>query len=250
MKRLSALPLLTLLLVGCGGPHRHDVYLVDATASIVPASFDQAIKAIESEAEQLHRGDCVTVLPILSDSDSIPSDEIVRACVPTARTAYDQDLKDFHEQFRQRMEHEEHALALHRSAMTDILGSLKIVEQEFALDNPRTRKTVVVFSDFIEEDDARNFAKSPDLASDDSSERLALALATGARNGGRLGVPKWTGLRVLLGGLRSTETSKMSSQRKEGINRFWVAFFTALHARPFFAVDGPGMSLRFLAQEE
>ena len=34
---------------------------------------------------------------------------------------------------------------------------------------------------------------------------------------------------------------------KTDIRRFWVAYFTALHAHPFFAADGAGMSAKLLA---
>jgi hypothetical protein len=229
-------------------PTRDIVVLPDGTASIVPAALDQALQAIESEAAQLRRGDCMTVIPIVSDSTATPADQIVRMCVPTERQPYDQDLQDFRNSFHQTLAEERRQLAANRAAKTDILGSLKLAEQEFALDGPKVQKTLVVYSDFIEEDDTWNFLKAPELATPEKAERLANCLATASVNPHEQ--PDWSNIRVFLGGLQSTETPNMSPQRKEAINRFWTAYFTALHARPFFAVDGPGMSLRFLAQKE
>jgi hypothetical protein len=240
------------LMNACGpfhrGTTRHDVYLIDGTASVVPDSLDQAIRAIESEADQFHRGDCVTVLPIMSDSDAIPSDQIVRMCVPTERQPYDQDLQDFRNIFHEALAAQRRQIATHRASRTDILGSLRLVEQEFALDGTNVHKTVAIFSDFIEEDTTINFAKAPELATPELAEGLADRISSAAstpKNGQTV-----EGLRVFLGNLQSNEIRSLPKQRREAIRRFWLAYFNDQHAHSFFAADGPGMSLKFLAQSE
>jgi hypothetical protein len=256
MKIFIALLPAALLLSSCHGMHSgraltsHIVYDLDSTASIVPASFDAAMKAIENQSAQLHRGDCISVVPIASDSDAILSEQIVRMCVPSERQAYDQDLQDFKEKLHQALAAQSRQLTDHRAAKTDILGSLKVVEQEFAFDGPNVEKTVILYSDFIEEDGVRDFTKSPDLARPESAERLARTLATDPAFGCSNPPSDWSHVRVFLGSLQSTEIPKLPGPRRDAIRRFWMAYFNARNVRPFFAADGPGMSAKFLAREE
>jgi hypothetical protein len=256
MKIAIALLSAAVLLNSCHGTHSgrtlrsHNVYDLDSTASIVPASFDAAIKAIETQSAQLQRGDCISVVPIASDSDSIPSDQIVRMCVPTERQAYDQDLEDFQESLHQALATQSRQLTLHPAAKTDILGSLKLVDQEFAFDGPNVQKTVIMFSDFIEEDGVRDFTKSSDLARPDTAERLARTLANNPLSGCTSPSSDWSHVRVFLGSLQSTEIPNLPGPRRTAIRLFWMAYFNARKVQPIFAIDGPGMSAKFLVREE
>jgi len=242
------------LMNACGPFHRatsrHDVYLIDGTASVVQDSLDQANKAIEKGAEQFHRGDCITVLPIMSDSDAIPSDQIVRMCVPTEPQPYDQDIQDFRSTLHEALAAQRRQLTTHRASRTDILGSLRLVEQEFSLDRPNVEKTLVIFSDFVEEDRTWNFIKAPELATPEKAERLANCLAAAFTSSGSHVQPDWSSVRVFLGSLQSNEIPNMTAQRREAVRRFWIAYFMSLHTQPFFATDGPGMTLKFLSRRE
>jgi hypothetical protein len=254
MKTSRALLSAVLLLSSCHRLHdghaatKHLVYLVDASASIVPASFDQAMNAVDRIAEQLQRGDCITVLPILSDSDAIPSDQIVRMCVPTERQPYDQDLQEFREGIHDKLAAQGHQLTLHRATKTDIIGTLALANQEFSLSRSNVQGTLIIFSDFIEEDTATNFSNAPELATPKSAERLATRLSSTTST--LKDAQASTGLRVFLGNLRSNEIETLPKQRREAIRRFWLAYFNAQHAHPFFATDGPGMNSEFLTQSE
>jgi hypothetical protein len=231
-------------------PTEHHVYFVDVTASIVPVAQAQAMQAIEEQASQLRHGDCIAVVPIMGDSDAVPGDVIVRKCVPADRLSYDQELTDFRDDLHQALAAQSRQLAQRRAGKTDILGAVRIAEQEFALDKPNTRKTLLIYSDFIEEDGTRNFLTSPDLATPEAAERLARTLASDPMTGCANPPMDWSKVRVFLGNIQSTETANLPEKRKEAIRRFWMAYFTSLHAHPFFAADGPGMSSKFLAQKE
>jgi hypothetical protein len=256
MKISIALLPTALLLSSCHGTHSgpaltsHVVYDLDSTASVVPASFDAAVKAIEIQSAQLQRGDCISIVPIASDSDSIPSDQILRMCVPPERQAYDQDLEDFRENLHQALAAQSRQLTDHRAAKTDILGSLKLVEQEFAFDGPNVQKTVILYSDFIEEDGVRDFTKSPALARPEAAERLARTLAADPTSGCSNPSSDWSHVRVFLGSVQSTEIPNLPGQRRDAIQRFWRAYFNARKVQPFFASDGPGTSAKFLARKE
>ena len=241
-----------LILASCHAPHgahavlRHVVYLPDATASIEPAAFNQAMHAIVAVAEQLRRGDCISVIPIISDSTTTPEDQIVRMCVPTERQPYDQDIQDFRTNIAKALAEQARQLSDRRSIKTDILGALKMADQEFALDSPDVWKTLFIFSDFLQEDSFYDFTRSPDLASPESAERLAQSLASGSIAGcskaGNL-----AHVNVFLGNLPSTELPRLPPQRQAAIQQFWIAYLSACKAKPFFAIDGPGMSSRFLS---
>ena len=224
-------------------PTTHIVDLPDATASITPAAQAQAMQAIEEQASQLGHGDCISVMPIMGDSDAMPADAIVRKCVPTERLPYDDEL-------HQALADQSRQLAQHRAERTNILGAIQLTEQELALDKPDTRRVLLIYSDFIEEDGTRNFLTSPDLATPEAAVRLARTLASNPVPGCTKPLVDWSHVRVFLGNIQSTETANLPDKRKEAIRRFWIAYFTALHAHPFFAADGPGISLRFLAQRE
>jgi len=241
-----------LLLASChrrdgqqAGP-MHIVALPDATASIEPAAFNATMRAIEALAEQLQRGDCISVIPIINDSAATPGDQIVRMCAPTERQSYDEDIQDFRTNVAKALAEQARQLSERRSARTDILGALRLVDQEFALDGTGVKKTLFIFSDFIQDDSTYDFTRSSDLASPESADTLALRLArgpiTGCNRAGNLAHAS-----VYLGNLPSTELPKLSPQRRAAIQQFWIGYFSACNAKPFFAIDGPGVSSRFLS---
>ncbi len=205
------------------------------------------MQAIEAQADQLHHGDCITVIPIIGDSDSVPSDLIVRKCVPLERQSYDQEMTDFRFEVHHALSELTLKLNKQHAQKTDILGTLKMANQEFSLDGPSVKKTLFIFSDFLQEDGYYDFTKSPDLASSESAERLAQSLArnsiTGCSKADNL-----AHINVFLGNLQSTELPRLPPQRRVAIQQFWITYLSACNAKPFFASDGPGVSSRFLSQ--
>lgn len=231
MKRLPILLVTALVLSGCHQPPpKHTVYLIDDSASIVPAAFNQAMETIASQAAQLRRGDCITVIPIIGDADAIPPGEIVHACVPAHRTLYDQDLRQFRQKLTGELTAQRRQLSAHRSAKTDIFGSLDLAEQDFSSDPLGTVKTLVIYSDFIEDDETYNFATSPDLGSQEASERLARQIAQGGSSeSGDLSC-NWHGTGIILGRLQSAELPDLPRERRDAIHHFWHLNFRLCNA--------------------
>jgi hypothetical protein len=253
MKILCHLSLGVVILHGCAGFQRttlqpvHTIFALDATASVVPTSLAQAVKAVESEIDRMQRGDCITVLPIISNSVAIPSDEIVRGCAPTARQPYDQDLKVFRDQLRKNIDLEAQKLSSAQAEKTDILGTIDLLDQELSLDGPKVQKRVVLFSDFIEEDDTRNFIRSVDVSDVAVASTLARDLAYRKKAAGN-NAATWDGVEVLLAGLQSSELPQLAESRRAAIQQFWMEYFDARQAQPRYVNDGPGICGRFLAR--
>lgn len=186
-------------------------------------------------------------MPIISTSVSIPSDEIIRGCAPTQRQPYDQDLKVFRDQLHKSVQHEAQTLSAAKADKTDILGTMDLVDQELALDTGEVRQRVVVFSDFIEEDDSRNFIRAIDLSDVAAAATLARDLAYRKAATEQKQTP-WTGVPVLLAVLQSFDLPRLPEQRRQGIRQFWMEYFETRNAVPTYVYDGPGMCGRFLAQ--
>src|SRR5581483_3275106 len=104
-------------------------------------------------------------------------DEIIRACAPTVRQPYDQDLKVFRDQLRKDIDQEGLKLASAKFAKTDILGTLDLVDQDLVLDRAQVQRRVIIFSDFIEEDDTRNFIRAAEVSEAAAARGLARDLA-------------------------------------------------------------------------
>lgn len=243
MKLLGCLILSMLLLLvatSCAGGHRtptqatHFVYLLDCSASITPKALQDAVEQIKLQAQQMRRGDRITVIPITSDSDTNTQGNILRMSVPTNRQPYDQDLKKFEQNFGRDLD------ALHNRAKknlfdkTDILGSTDLAVQEFAADEALIRKRLIILSDFIEEDGTFDFRTAPSLAGENSARQLATRLAKN--------MPKPAGVSVFLGSLQSLELDQLPKARRQAIREFWLEYFKNEKDHPVFATDGPGMS--------
>jgi len=252
MKIMRTLVFSAVIIQGCSMFHRQQpppedvVFALDATASVVPASFDEAIKAIEAHVDGMRRGDCMTVLPIISDSDALPSEDIVRGCAPTDRQPYDQDLKAFRDRMRRALEEQGRHLSARKAAETDILGTLNLVDQELEMAPPMVRRQVVIFSDFIEEDRTRNFVVMREMADISGATRIARELSS-QQQASPLQRSPFSDVPVLLGGLASSELPRLPEERRAAIRHFWMVYFKSLGAKPMYVNDGPGMSARLLA---
>jgi len=251
MRILCSLSLAAVALHGCAGLQRttiqptHTIFALDATASVVPESLAQAVKSVDAEVDRMQRGDCITVLPIISSSVAIPSNEIVRGCAPIARQPYDQDLKVFRDQMRKSIDQQAQKLSSTQAEKTDILGTIDLLDQELALDGPRVQKRVILFSDFIEEDANRNFLRSADMSDVAVASTLARDLAYRKRAAGN-NAAIWNGIPILLAGLQSSELPQLAESRRAAIRQFWTEYFDARQAQPTYVNDGPGVCGKFL----
>jgi hypothetical protein len=245
--KLLACALLSLVLVlaltSCVGGNRppaqamHRVYLLDCSASIAPKALEDSVHQIELQADQMQRGDRISVIPITSDSDTNAQGNILRMGVPLNRQPYDQDLQTFRKDFRQGLRAiHDHARA-HLFDKTDILGSVDLAAQEFAPDDAHIQKRLIILSDFIEEDGILDFRTAPALAGETSARQLAARLAKN--------IPEISTVSVFLGSLQSNELDHLPKARRQAIREFWLEYFKNEKTHPVFATDGPGMSAIF-----
>ena len=234
--RFAAKALSSCELLANGNPHPlHLVYLVDVIASIKPRALKDAFHAIRIEAARLQRGDRISVIPITGDAENDAQGRILRMRVPEKRQPYDQDLVQFKRKFDAALESFERRALAHPYDHTDILGSIVLAAQEFAMDPPRVRGKLIIFSDFIEEGGRFNFMTDPRLA---STERARVFANSAGKK-----IPNFRGVSIFLGQLRSTELGSMPQARSMAIQTFWLNYLINEGAHdPEFVLDGPGLS--------
>ncbi len=229
-------------LVGCtqsAPPSRHLVVLIDVSASIDPHAMTDAFLAIQKAAKALTRGDTITVIPILGDADLDSQGRIIRLTLPMDRQTFDQDLKAFGITLQKQLD-ELHAAAIaHPGDRTDILGALRLVREELETDKAGTGKTLVILSDFIQDDGRFNFKILAAL----SRSGLARDFAIQTQKDNPLTLPA---TRVFLGRLRSRDLGTLDEPRRNAIQQFWTQYFNLAACKVQVATDGPAMVERFI----
>ncbi len=210
---------------------RYVVVLLDVSASIEPEAQKEALASIEALAGRLERGDRLTLIPITGDAATQSSGRILRLERPTKREAFDADLGKFKHEIETAIETLKVQQLKHPGAMTDIMGSLRVAGEEIAMDHNPHRATIIVLSDFIEEDSALNFNDDPNLANKASAELLGEKIA----KTNLVGIDDTP---VYLGLLRSKELKKLPKNRRQAIDAFWLKYLSTLRARAYFAIDG------------
>lgn len=235
VKKILITSVLAVALLGCGKREpRHITILLDVSGSIDRSAEEKAFKAIDELVGHLGRGDRVTIIPILGDAHSKASGRIIRFEVPTERQAYDADLRNFRLRLKASLGEMEAGAIAHPGTKTDILGSIALAEQEFQLDTGRSKRLLVVLSDFIQEDREVDFRRDTRVASRTAAKEFATQTA-------RISAFDLKGMAVYLGGLQSNEYTDLGRSRREAIQEFWIRYFLFSGAHPRFVTDGPGL---------
>jgi hypothetical protein len=237
MKSTFLTLLLAAVFLGCGKQPepRHIVILPDVSGSIDPKALEQAFKAIDELVSHLHRGDQIAILPIWGDAQAEASGRIIRFQVPTARQAYDSDLRAFRTKLKASLEEMEAAAVAHPGSKTDILGSVVLAGQEFqsSSDSDQSKRQLVILSDFIQEDRELNFDTDMRLRERVGAKKFAGQIA-------KANTVDFKRMPVYLGLLRSSTYAGIGRIRREAIREFWVEYFKTSGAQPRFVIDGPG----------
>ena len=223
-------------LLGCGKQQqpRHIVILPDVSGSIERESLEQAFKAIDELASQLHRGDRIAIIPILGDAQAEASGRIIRFEVPRERRAYDADLRDFRRRLSTSLAEMRNNAVAHPGSKTDILGSVELAAQEFQSEPWSLDKRFVLLSDFIQEDGHLDFRKDNQLNGQSVAKNSAIHLA-------KINKLNLSGITIYLGLLRSSEYVSLNRERRAAIGQFWLEYFRACGGHPKVADDGPGL---------
>ena len=226
-KLLACLVFTTVLLSGCNSAKplpRELVIVPDISASIEPDAEKQMFAAIEEVAQNLRRGDTLTIIPITGDAEAELQGRMLHYSVPTVedRQAYDADLRTLHAQIKGDLARLQAEAFTHPGKHTDILGTLRISMREFS--GRATDKRLIVLSDFIQDDEQFNFRKDPRLA----NEAAAAAL------GGSVTRPDKarSAVQVVLGRLRSRDFSALPRARQRSIDVFWEQLLAPAQIEP------------------
>jgi len=238
--RVSAI-LLTLLLAAnlcnCGKQQvstQQIVILIDVSDSIEPAAQEQTFAAIDRLIAERHRGDKVTVIPITGDAEAETSGRVIRFDVPTVRQAYDNDLRQFRNKLKKSLNELKASALASPGAHTDILGAVTLAQQEFKFNAGRRKKTLMILSDFLQDDTQLNFLKDKRLATKAGARELAMQFA-------RVNEIDLRGMPVYLGLLRSKDYKGLSRSRRDAIQEFWKEYFNSCGGKASLATDGTGL---------
>lgn len=228
--------LLMLVCASCGPPARppkHLIVLADVSASIVPDARAQMFAAIKELTTHLERGDAITIMPVANDASGNLQGHILRFDVPTTREPYDADLRRFHQAVAKVLASMETESMRFPAVRTDILGTLAIAGEELKQERQR-EATLIIFSDFLEDDRAFKFVNNRALGRSQSARLLAEELAAGKA--------AFQGTTIFCGELRSTEWLALAEGRRAAVREFWATYLTGMGGKVSFAVDGPAMA--------
>lgn len=236
IKILSVLSLLAAVaFCGCSrqkSQQTHTVFLIDVSGSIEPDSLKEAFRAIADFISHAARGDRVTVIPITSDALIESSGRILRFTKPTKRKAYDADIAEFTNSIEKPLSDLKAKALSHPADKTDILNTIRLAEEEAAMDPKGMKTNLKILSDFIEEDGEYNFKSDSRLTNQHTAIELARTLAKS-----NVKKPFST---IYLGMLRSQDLRTLSKARREAIEKFWEDYFASKGTDIRFAIDGVG----------
>jgi hypothetical protein len=236
IKRIFIVSVLAVASLGCGKREpRHIVILPDVSGSINRESLEQTFKAIDDLAGHLQRGDRLTIIPILSDAEAQASGRILRFEVPANRQAYDTDLRDFQTKLNSGLQEMQSKAATHPGAKTDILGTLRLAQQEFQSAEHTSDRRLIVISDFIQDYGRLNFNRDNHF----DNENTAMHFAEQAAKEDQ--IHKFEHLKIYLGLLRSDEYAHMGQNRRNAIMTFWKTYLRSFSDGTEFRADGIGL---------
>jgi hypothetical protein len=206
------------------------VEVIDTSASITPRAEKAALDAVHEQIGRMERGDRLVLIPITGNAENDAGGRILRLQAPTAREAYDADLHRFQDAARKQFEAWEAMLGAER-CRTDILGSIDAARQEFAALPRASNRTLVIVSDFLEDDGQYRFASDRALATPEPARALAAHLRA-ERQFARNGIP------ICLGRLESSDFTSLAPRRKEAVQAFWAAYLSDHDKTPEILLDG------------
>jgi len=218
------------VVAGCGDPPAYTICLVDVSASITSAGFESEFAAVDGLAEQMRRGDRLTLIPITGNAMGYTPGHVITLTAPTSRQPYDNDLVQFRVDARAEISKLRAEFTCRPAKRSDILGTIGVARDELAasevdLAARRPSQTLIIFSDFIENDDRYHFGAHAGVA----PNRDDAGFARQVRKELHGDLPR--SLRVRLVEIESNEKLRLSPDRQRSIRAFWDAYFGPNSAR-------------------
>ncbi len=222
MKSSLQVLLTVLTLVALGGcrrtPPTDYVVLPDISQSIERDGILDEFRTIDGLIDRMQRGDSLIVIPITGDAMSDTPGRVVRLVAPTEREAYDNDLTVFRQDAHTRVRNMEATALASPGRNTDILGTLDAAKQVFDSLPPQDSKTLIVMSDFLEDDGASCFTQDKALGEVQSAQHLADTLQK--QHGFLL-----HNVSVHLEALPSKDFRSVRPGRRQAVREFWKRYF-------------------------
>ncbi len=194
------------------------VVLPDISQSIERDGILDEFRAIDGLVDRMRRGDSLTIIPITGNAMSETPGHVLHFTAPTERQAYDHDLVVFREQAHQSIHVMQDAAFASPRKHTDILGALDVAKQELEALPLGDMKSLVVMSDFIEDDGMYRFTVDKPLADPTAARKLA-----GQQQNERVFVLH--NVRISLNILQSKDLRSIDTQRQRAVCGFWKKYF-------------------------
>ena len=232
--RLFCLATLIIMLTGCSHPvPKTTVEVLDTSLSITPRAEHAAENAILDQISRMGRGDRLILIPITGDAQNDAGGRILRLVAPADREAYDNDLRRFRADAKQRYAAWLASLDPHQMR-TDISGHLGCRPAGIRSDSQRCRPPPHHPERFPRR---RPFVPIRLVAA--ACERRACSRVRGRHaDGSRIRSPRGP---VCLGRLESSDFAPLSPQRKEAVQAFWAEYLSDRGEAPALRFDGTGM---------
>jgi hypothetical protein len=226
------------ILPGCGKTAKNQFFVVvlDLTASTDPEGRAVAFEAMQAwfSQKRVHRGDMMVIIPITNDALTQTQGNVLRFQVSERREAYDEDMRILASQVKDSLNRMEEKAAQNPYLYSDVLGALRLASEELTRQRCTCHKTLIVLSDFIQDDKQANFKITPELNNNRTAELYARQLA--AAHPFHLDAQV-----VYLGWLRSKDLTNMASSRRDALEAFWDEYFRGQGVPELVkATDGPG----------
>jgi hypothetical protein len=215
---LLSIALILSPIAGCRATPKDTVMEPDVSQSIDRAGMAQAFKEIDDRIDGMRRGDSLTIIPITGDAMSDTPGRVVRLVAPTEREAYDNDLIVFREDAHKKVRNMEATALASPGRNTDILGALDAAKQVFDSLPPQDSKTLIVMSDFLEDDSASCFTQDKALGETQSAQHLADTLQK--QHGFLL-----HNVSIHLEALPSKDLRSVRPGRRQAVREFWKRYF-------------------------
>lgn len=207
------------------------IVLVDPSASVTMRARQEEFAAVARRIPRLLRGDSLLIIPITNDAEAGIEGRVLRFHAPAEREAYDADLRRFRHQADKQLGAFANELLQSPVKRTDILGALDVARQEFEAAPRGDRRTLIVLSDFLEDDGSCSFVNAPQLANKASAARFAQTLQEQHRF-------HLQDAAVQFGGLEGDDLANLSPARREAVHAFWEEYFRAAGVKAEIRIDG------------
>ena len=210
------------------------VVLVDPSASVTERARRDEFAAVATLIPRMQRGDLLTIIPITDNAAAAIEGRVLRFHAPERREAYDADLRRF--QTDAGKQHAEFAanLLAHPGRRTDILGAPDVASQEFEGIPTAYRRTLIVLSDFLEDDGTLHFGTDSHLSN-------TLSAANYPRQTAGIRKFKLEAIPAYLGKLENADAQKLSPNRQAALKVFWVQYMSRQNYQAEVRYDGTAL---------